>query len=116
MILLQSLFLFSQVKLSLRNDTGTRLDSLTVQGVYVGTIEENSTITVNCDAIELDGHHPKPTLSARYLNNRVEHYKQIECSTFLHTVTKGEYHKSLRLFPNEDGTYFMAAVTIPKKK
>lgn len=101
----------AQVKISLKNTTGKRIDSLMVGGMYLGTLEKDSIKTISCERIACDSEEPILHLSA-YIGKEkiVMDKKAYRCGTFLRTVTDGEYERNLVLVPIANGKNLLVAL------
>lgn len=108
-IILLSTILNAQVKITLKNNTGERIDSLKVENMFVGTIEKDSTKTVTFQGITCDSGNPIIGLSG---NIGIRKYKKeniLYCGTFLKTVTEGEYKRNIILRPIGNGNNTLIA-------
>lgn len=94
----------AQVKVSFRNDTGKRIDSLVVENIYVGTIEKDAVKTVTFDKVLCEKRDPIFRLSANIGDEKFARGDEaFQCATFLGTVSQGEYRKNIALYPIGNG-------------
>ena len=109
--LLFSVCLNAQVKISLKNTTGKRIDSLKVGDMYLGTMEKDSVKTITFEMIACDSGEPILHLSANIGKEKIVMYKKgtYQCGTFLKTVTEGKYERNLILFSIADGKNLLLA-------
>lgn len=99
-IILLSTILNAQVKISLKNNTGERIDSLKVENMFVGTIEKDSTKIVTFQRITCDSGNPIIGLSGNIGSTKYKKENFLLCGTFLKTVTEAEYKRNIILLPN----------------
>lgn len=94
----------AQVKVSLKNETGKRIDSLVIENVCVGTIEQKSVKTITFDQIVCERNEPIFRLSANIGNEIFERGDEaFQCATFLKTFSEGEFKRTITLFPISNG-------------
>ena len=89
----------AQVKVSLKNETGKRIDSLVIENVCVVTIEQKSVKTITFDQIVCERNEPIFRLSANIGNEIFERGDEaFQCATFLKTFSEGEFKRTITLF------------------
>jgi hypothetical protein len=108
-IILLSTILNAQVKISLKNNTGQRIDSLKVENMFVGTIEKDSTKTVIFQSIACDSGNPIIGLSGNIGLKKYKKENFLLCGTFLKTLTEAEYKRNIILLPIANGKNILMA-------
>lgn len=102
-IILLSTILNAQVKISLKNNTGKRIDSLKVENMFVGTIEKDSTKTVTFQRIAYDSGIPIIGLSGNIGITKYKNENYPICGSFLKTITEAEFIRNIILLPIGNG-------------
>ncbi|HEU4791306.1 MAG TPA: hypothetical protein VFS71_16585 [Flavobacterium sp.] len=108
-IILLSKILNAQVKISLKNNTGERIDSLKVENMFVGTIEKDSTKIVTFQSIVCDSGIPIIGLSGNIGITKYKKENFLICGTFLKTITEAEYKRNIILLPIGNGNNILIA-------
>ncbi|TRX39028.1 hypothetical protein [Flavobacterium restrictum] len=108
-IILFSTILNAQVKILLKNNTGERIDSLTVENIFLGTIEKDSTKTVSFQSISCDSGNPIIALSGNIGLKKYKKENFLFCGTFLKTVTEAEYKRNIILLPINGNNILIAS-------
>lgn len=94
----------AQVKVSFKNDTGKRIDSLVVENIYLGTVEKDAVKTVTFDKVMCEKKEPIFRLSANIDNQKYARGDEaFQCATFLGTLAEGEYRRNITLYPIGNG-------------
>lgn len=99
--LLFSIFSYSQVYLSFKNETGIKVDSLVVGGIYIGTLERDSIKTLEIPALGIDSGHPmiKVNLVSERQTYKYGYFPR--CGTEVRTVHSGDYTMRLLFVTDE---------------
>ncbi|WP_269222412.1 hypothetical protein [Flavobacterium sp. IMCC34518] len=102
-IILLSTILNAQVKISLKNITGERIDSLKVENRFLGIIEKDSTKIVTLQRIASDSGIPIIGISGNIGITRYKNENFLICGTFMKNITEGEYKRNIILLPIPNG-------------
>ncbi len=101
-IFLFTITLNAQVKVSLKNKTGEKIDSVFIENIFVGVIEKDSIKTVTFEKIMSDSGNLNIRVSAIIGKEKFETKTSYQCATFIKTVTQGDYERDITLFSNDE--------------
>jgi len=95
-LLLNGIYAFSQVKITLQNDTNERIDLVQVEGIDVGSIEKDSSKSIVVKSVTNDSGHPMPNISLLLHNEKISTLRS-PCATFLKSMTEGNINRKITI-------------------
>jgi len=95
-ILCNSTYAFSQVKIALKNGTNERIDFVQVEGLDVGSIEKDSLKSIVVKSVRNDSGHPMPNISLLLRNEKISTLGS-PCATFLKSMTEGNINRKITI-------------------
>jgi hypothetical protein len=96
-----------EVRVNILNRTGHKVDSLTIETVFIRDIpKDGSTGFVNLPFLTTDSGYLYPYLAGQISGSRLTNHKWSRCGTERHTIHRGEFEFELRTKVVDDVTYF----------
>ena len=117
--LLLSASLHAQVTINLKNTTGQKLEKVTVNGIFVGTMQIDEAKDIVLESVTTRDNSPDLEVSAVYGGQELSTSKRLYCGSpppVTKKIIEGSYNRDIMMFTDPSGKTYIAISIGPKDR